>query len=163
VSGLSRTIADYCMLAQALTRFPHEGADNLKNWLTRSQWQLRTTGKCTSGPLYCVGCPHAEDTLHPARVDYQIFDRISSYDTKRQYGILARRKLKNTTNWIRSNETFQAWLENSGPTSHLWISGKGTCPPYGTSPATDTIFRSRFWEECIDVRSCHSISHTATA
>jgi hypothetical protein len=162
VLGFSHTVADCDLIAQALIRFPREGAEDLKTWLMRSHWQLRIMGKCTSEIFCCSGCPCAEDTFHIARVDYQIFERISSYDVKREYGILARRKSKNTTNWLRSNGTFKAWLEDSNPTHDFWISGKGTCPPYKTSPATDTLFRSWFWEECIDVRSCHSISRTTT-
>jgi hypothetical protein len=60
-----------------------------------------------------------------ARAGYRIFDRISDYDAKREHGIIARRKAKNTTTWLHSNSKFKAWLGGHDPTSHLWISGKG--------------------------------------
>jgi hypothetical protein len=90
--------------------------------------------------------PHTEVTSDIACVDYQIFERISSYDAKREYGILARRKYDGTTDWLRSDETFNAWLEHGGPTSHLWISGKGTFTTNEPSPETDTSFRQSVLE-----------------
>jgi hypothetical protein len=140
------TVADYCVIAQALIRFPREGADDLRTWLMQSHWQLRTTSKCMRSPFCCLERPHTELTFDVACVDYQIFERISSYDAKREYGILARRKYKRTTDWLRSDETFNAWLEKSGPTSHLWISGKGTCTTNEPSLETDTSLRQSVLE-----------------
>jgi hypothetical protein len=96
--------------------------------------------------LGCLGRPHTEAAFDIACVDYQIFERISSYDAKREYGILARRKYEKTTDWLRSSETFKAWFEDGGPTSHLWISGKGTCATNGLSHETDTRFRQSVLE-----------------
>jgi hypothetical protein len=67
----------------------------------------------------------ADNRLHIRRVDYQLFDRISDHDSKREHGIFARRKHKGTTDWLCTNKTFRRWLEDYDSVSHLWISGKG--------------------------------------
>jgi hypothetical protein len=68
---------------------------------------------------------HTDHVPFKARAGYRIFDRISDYDAKREHGIIARRKAKNTTAWLRTHSKFEAWLASHDPTSHLWISGKG--------------------------------------
>jgi len=68
---------------------------------------------------------HTDHISSAARAGYQIFDRISDYDAKREHGIIARRKAKNTIAWLCSNSKFEAWLASADPTSHLWVSGKG--------------------------------------
>jgi hypothetical protein len=57
VLGVGCTIADCCVIAQALIRFPREGADDLRTWLMQSHWQLRTTSKCMGEFFGLFGTP----------------------------------------------------------------------------------------------------------
>jgi hypothetical protein len=121
---------DYCVKAQELVRFPAEAADRLQTWLKNSRWQLRTVGKgidrlVPSVSLTLLIASIADDRLYVGSVDYQLFDRISDYDSKREHGIFARRKHKNTTEWLCANKILRSWLEDDDSMSHLWISSKG--------------------------------------
>jgi hypothetical protein len=62
-----------------------------------------------------TSCESADINFYTARVDYRVFERISEYDPKQEHGILARRKCKNTTDWIHPSEAFRALLQVDGP------------------------------------------------
>jgi hypothetical protein len=142
------------VVAQALIRFPHEEDDRLHAWLKQSRWKLRKLDRCMSTNSTGTSCESADIDFYTARVDYRVFERISEYDPKQEHGILARRKCKNTTDWIHPSEAFKALLQVDGPISHLWISGKGKdATTFGQTHRTDSSpSNSRLGKECVDVR-----------
>jgi hypothetical protein len=98
---------------------------------------------------------HTDTYLCIARVDYRIFERISNYDARSEYGILARRKANKTTEWLRSDKTFTSWLENEDTAHNLWISGKGKYDMQVSGPTSLRLtdaHNSRLGKERIDVR-----------